>query len=124
MLNKIGIPVSLSAFCRWSKNENNDYFTETFSTFCSNISKNKKSHKVTKHTSRCFISFITNKKMKAAANEFTCVSLPSVSLSAMSGLADPFSVSGLVTTIEVTGVTKPYFRDIFRALAVLVSLSC
>lgn len=41
---------------------------------------------------------------------------PSVSLSAMSGLSEP-SVSGLVTTIDVRGVTKLYSRDISRALA-------
>lgn len=47
--------------------------------------------------------------------------LPSVNLSAMRGLS---VASGLVTTIEVRGVTKLYCRDIFRARAVLLSLSC
>lgn len=49
--------------------------------------------------------------------------LPSVSLSAMRGPSELSSVSGLVTTMEVRGVTKLYCRDISRALAVALSLS-
>ena len=36
----------------------------------------------------------------------------------MRGPLGPSSVSGLVTTMDVRGVTKLYFRDISRALAV------
>lgn len=48
--------------------------------------------------------------------------VPSVNLSAMS-FSSVSSVSGLVTTIEVSGVTKLYFRERSRAWAVMSSLS-
>ena len=51
-----------------------------------------------------------------------CV-LPSVSLSAMTTSLASSLVSGLVTTMEVRGVTKLYFRDISRALAVVFAFS-
>lgn len=41
----------------------------------------------------------------------------------MRGPSDPSSVSGLVTTMEVRGVTKLYCRDISRALAVALAFS-
>lgn len=47
--------------------------------------------------------------------------VPSVSLSAMRGLSE--ASSGLVTTMEVSGVTKLYCRDMSRAFAVAFSFS-
>lgn len=49
--------------------------------------------------------------------------IPSVSLSAMRGSSCSSSVLGLVTTMEVRGVTKLYCRDISRAWAVAFPFS-
>lgn len=49
--------------------------------------------------------------------------VPSVSLSAIRGLLVESSVSGLVTTMDVRGVTKLYCRDISKALAVVLAFS-
>lgn len=46
---------------------------------------------------------------------------PSVSLSAMRGPSE--TSSGLVTTMEVSGVTKLYCKDMSRALAVALPFS-
>lgn len=47
--------------------------------------------------------------------------VPSVSLSAMRGSSE--TSSGLVTTMEVSGVTKLYCSDMSRAFAVALSFS-
>lgn len=44
-------------------------------------------------------------------------------MSAIRGLLVESSVSGLVTTMDVRGVTKLYCRDISRALAVVLAFS-